>query len=150
MKRITAPLLAICALYVASVVVASPLKVRTLGTKAQTVEMCPDCKSKLSCAQVGDYTLGFKADLESPKSGITTLDVHVQDAAGNPVETAKVVVTATMPGHGHGQKPLTLKGAGHGRYTAKTIFVMPGAWRAAVAVTPVTGDTVRQSFSFSR
>jgi hypothetical protein len=42
------------ALLAASTVVAAPLNVRTLGTKGQETFMCADCKSKVSCAHVGD------------------------------------------------------------------------------------------------
>jgi hypothetical protein len=41
LRRFTTLLLAICALYVASVVVASPLKVRAPGRKSQTLAVTP-------------------------------------------------------------------------------------------------------------
>jgi nitrogen fixation protein FixH len=129
---------------------AGPLKVRTLGTKSQQVVMCPDCNEKISCAKAGDYTIGFDADLDSPKTGAPKVAVHVKDQAGKPVEDAKAVATLTMPRHEHGKKPITLKNTGHGRYEAPTQLVMPGTWQTDVEVTPAGGDTVKQSFSFSK
>lgn len=130
--------------------VASPLKVRTHGTKSQQVIMCAECKENITCAKVGDYTIGFHADLDNPKTGAAKVAVHVKDKAGKSVDNAKVAVTLTMPKHKHGKKPLTLKSTGHGRYEAPTLLVMPGAWSATVEVTPASGDTVKQSFSFSK
>jgi len=138
---------AVCA---AGVAFASPLKVRTFGTKSQQVIMCPDCSAKLACAKVGDYSIGFSADLESPKSGAAAVAVHVLDKGKKGVDDAAVVVTLTMPNHKHGKAPFTLKSAGHGRYAAATKLVMPGAYQADVAVTLAGGDTVKQSFSFTK
>jgi hypothetical protein len=149
MKR-TMVLAASAAVLLVAVGIASPLKVRTLGSKSQQVVMCPDCNEKITCARVGDYTVGFDADLDSPKSGAATVAVHLKDKTGKPVNDAGVVATLTMPKHEHGKKPLTLKNTGHGRYEATTQLVMSGGWRADVEVTPAGGDTVKQSFSFSR
>lgn len=129
---------------------AAPLKTHTLGAKSQQVKMCPECKQKITCAKAGDYTIGFDADLDNPKTGAAKVAVHVLDKAGKPVENAAVVATISMPKHGHGKKPLPLKSAGHGRYEATTNLTMPGAWRADVEITPASGDTVKQAFSFGR
>ncbi|MGV3722615.1 MAG: FixH family protein [Actinomycetota bacterium] len=139
------------ALLLTSAALASPLKVKTQGTKSQTVTMCAECKGKVSCAQVGDYTIGLDANLEYAKLNSTVLSVQVLDTARNPVTDARVVATLSMPNHKHGSnKPLTLKHAGHGRYIANTKLVMTGAWRAEVAVTPASGDTVKQTFVITR
>jgi nitrogen fixation protein FixH len=139
------------ALLLASVALASPLKVKSQGSKSQTVTMCAECNEKITCAKVGDYTIGLDADLENAKLNSTVLSVHVQDEAKNPVTDAKVVATLSMPHHKHGSnKPLTLKHTGHGRYVANTKLVMTGAWRAEVAVTPASGDTVKQTFIITR
>ena len=133
-----------------SSVVASPLKVRTEGTKSQTVVMCPNCKAKVACAQVGDYNVGLLVDQDNPKLGTGKLVVHVQDKAKKPVEGAKVEVTLSMPKHEHGSKPIALKAGKPGEYAAPIQNLgMAGAYRADVAVT-VDGDTVKQAFSFSK
>jgi len=113
--------------------------------------MCADCKGKLSCAKVGDYTIGLDANLENAKLNTTSLSVHVLDTDKSPVTDAKVVATLSMPNHKHGSnKPVTLKHAGHGRYVTNTSLVMTGSWRAAVAVTPSGGDTIKQTFVITR
>lgn len=137
-------------LTLAAAAYAGPLKVRTNGTKSQSVTMCPDCKEKISCAKVGDYTIGFSADLDNVKTGAAKVAVHVRDKADKPVDDAKVVAVVNMPKHGHQPKTLTLKNAGHGMYSTTAQLQMPGAWQADVEVTPASGDTVKQSFSFSK
>jgi hypothetical protein len=139
------------ALLLTSAVLAGPLKVKTQGTKSQAVTMCAECKGNVSCAKAGDYTIGLNANLENDKLNSTSLSVHVLDTAKNPVTDAKVAATLSMPNHKHGgNKPLTLKHTGHGRYVANTKLVMTGAWRAEVAVTPASGDTVKQTFVITR
>lgn len=129
---------------------ASPLKLKTEGTKSQTVTMCADCKAKVTCAQVGDYIVGLVVDQENPKLGTGNLVVHVKNAAKEPVKDAKVVVNLTMPEHKHALKPFTLKHDAHGKYfTTIKDLKMPGAWKAEVAVTPANGDTVKQVFTFA-
>jgi hypothetical protein len=148
--KINVGIAAILTTLAVSAVSAGPLKVRTSGAKSQEVVMCPDCHEKLACAKAGDYTIGFDADLENPKTGAARVAVHVKDLAGNPVEHAKVVASLSMPKHRHGKRPFALKHVGHGRYEAGTNLVMTGGWTADVAVTPPSGDTVKQKFSFSR
>jgi hypothetical protein len=131
-------------------VFAGPLKVRTLGTKSQETIMCPDCKSKVSCAQVGDYTIGLVVDQDNAKLGTGKLIVHVQDKTKKPVEGAKVSVALSMPKHEHAAKPVDLKGGKHGEYSTGIQHLgMPGDYRADVAVV-VNGDTVKQAFSFTK
>ena len=134
----------------ASAVFATPLKVRTHGGGSQQVVMCPDCKSKITCAKAGDYLIGFTADLENRKTGAGRVSVHVQDAQKKPVTDATVTVALSMPKHGHARKPIVLKHASHGRYDARTQFQMAGAWQANVEVTSHGGDTIKQAFSFSK
>jgi hypothetical protein len=146
--RLCASLGAVLALTAAAY--ASPLKVRTNGTKSQNVTMCPDCKEKISCAKVGDYTIGFSADLDNVKTGTSKVAVHVRDNADKPEDDAKVEAVNSKPKHGHQPKAHTLKNAGHGMYSTTTQLQMPGAWQADVEVIPAGGDTVKQSFSFSK
>ncbi len=130
---------------------AAPLRVRTIGTDSQIITMCPECNAPLACAQVGDYTVGFSADLMSPKFGIATLGVRLTDRNGVPVTNARVTATLTMPKHGHSTKPITFKHAGRGKYTASTPRLrMEGTWEAEVSVKNPKGDTVSQKFSFVR
>lgn len=130
---------------------AGPLKVATKGTKSQSVFMCPDCKTNVSCAKVGDYIVGLVVDVENPKLGTGQLVAHVQDARKKSVNDAKVVVKLSMPVHKHSAKPIALKSRGDGEYAAKTNTLgMSGGWLAEVAVTPKSGDTVKQLFAFTK
>ena len=133
-----------------SSVAAAPLKVKTVGTRGQTSFMCPDCKSKVTCAQAGDFIIGLVVDQDNPKLGTGNLVVHVQDKAKKPVNNARVSVTLSMPKHGHGKKPMVLKSRGHGEYASQVQGLnMSGAWQAVVEVS-AAGDVVRQTFSFAK
>jgi hypothetical protein len=141
----------LAAMVAAGAVVAGPLKVTTPGAKSQSVLMCEDCKSKITCAKAGDYIVGLTVDQDSPKLGNGRVTVHVRDTAKNPVADAKVTVALSMPKHEHGGKPVALKHQGHGKYVATVNNVgMSGAYKADVAVTTSGGDTVKQSFSFAK
>jgi len=151
MKHVTTLGAALLALTVTGAAFALPLKVRTAGTKAQHVIMCPDCKSKVACATAGDYTIGLSVDLEGPKVGTGRLVVHVQDKTKAPVTGAAVVATVSMPEHKSAGKRITLKHDRHGRYLGSTNAMgHTGAYRLEVAVTPAGGDTVNQVFTFRR
>lgn len=150
MKQLT-PLIAAAAVMLAGAALAAPVNVRTEGTKAQTVIMCPDCRSKIACAGVGDYVIGLSVDLENAKLGSGTLTAHVQDKSKHPVTDAKVSVALSMPDHKHGGKPIAMKHAGHGKYSAAAQHLgMTGRYRAEVSVKTAGDDTVKQVFSFSR
>jgi len=130
--------------------IAGPMNVKTKGTKSQTVAMCPDCKSKITCAKVGDYTIGLAVDQEYPKLGKGKVYVHVK-SGDQPVTDAMVEVALSMPNHHHASKPLALKHETHGRYVGATTGLnMTGAYAAEVKVTPAGGDVVKQSFTFAK
>ncbi|MFN3653366.1 MAG: FixH family protein [Armatimonadota bacterium] len=130
---------------------AAPMKVRTAGTKSQSILMCEECQAKMSCAQVGDYLIGLNVDLENPKLGAGKIVAHVQDKQKQPVTNAKVTVALSMPDHKHGGKPITLKHESHGKYVAKSNRLgMSGNYRAEVAVKTSGGETVKQVFSFTK
>ena len=112
--------------------------------------MCANCKDKVSCAKVGDYTIRFTANMENPESGNGKIAVDVKDKSGKPVDDATVVVKLSMPKHGHDIEPLALKHTSVGWYEAPRALVMPGAWQAEVTVTTKGGDKVNQAFSFTR
>jgi hypothetical protein len=130
---------------------ASPLKVGTVGGESQMALMCPHCNTPIVGATTGDYTIGFSADLQSVKTGLAQVIVSVTDKSGAPVKDAKVVVTLSMPEHGHALKPLTAKSRGNGTYsTSATLVQMNTPWNAEVAVTTAKGETVKQVFTFHR
>lgn len=129
--------------------IASPVRVHTLGTKSQAVEMCPDCKSKVACAQVGDYRIGLSGDLPA-KQGSGSFTVHLQDKSGKPVPNAKVEVTFSMPKHGHSMT-VPAKHRRMGEYVATSNRLsMPGGWEVEVRALLEGGDTVKQRFAYSR
>ena len=142
---VTAGLVAV----LASSVLASQVRVRTKGAKSQSVQMCADCKKKISCAAAGDYLIGLSVDLENPKVATGTFVVHVLDKTKKPVTDADVSIQLDMPKHKHEIDPLEAKHVSHGKHVATTRVGMPGTWIATVSV-GMGGDTVKQAFTFSR
>lgn len=130
---------------------ASPLKVRTEGSKSQVVVVRPDGSSKTARARVGDYRIGLTVDLESVKLGTGRIIAHVQDKNKKPVTDATVNVALSMPHHKHGSKPIELRHSSHGRYVGATNRLgHRGLYRAEVSVALTGGETVKQVFSFRR
>jgi hypothetical protein len=70
--------------------------------------------------------------------------VTVRDAAGAPVEGARVAVGFEMPGMEMGENVVVLAGAGGGRYTGKGVIVRCASgrrdWQARVDVAPPGGE----------
>ena len=145
--RITAALL--LAAFTAPATLAAPARVRTKGAKSQSVQMCPDCKKKITCAVSGDYLIGLSVDTGNAKIPTGTFVVHLLDKAKKPVTDADVSIKLDMPKHKHSIKPLAAKHASHGQYVATTTLGMSGAWTAVVSA-EIGGDTVKQTFTFSK
>lgn len=74
------------------------------------------------------------------------LQVALRDAAGNPVDGARIEVDGGMPQHGHGlpTKPRVTKSLGDGRYEIEGLrFNMGGWWELHLAVqSPAGADRV--------
>lgn len=137
-----------------SLLFAYPLKVRPAGGEGQTVIMCPDCSQPIACARVGDYTVAFSGDIDTPKlGGNARFVVRLTDRDGKAVTNTKVAVVFSMPGHEHPPQTLSLSGSKAGRYSTASsykIVRMEGPWRAEVKITTPKGDVVTQAFTFNR
>lgn len=120
-----------------------------MGAKSQSVQMCPDCKKKITCAAVGDYLIGLAVDTGNAKIPTGTFVVHLLDKAKKPVTDADVSIKLDMPKHKHSIDPVEAKHISHGKYVATTNVGMPGNWTAVVSV-GVGGDTVKHTFTFSK
>jgi nitrogen fixation protein FixH len=134
---------------VASSVYAGEVRVRTSGAKSQSVQMCADCKKKVTCAAAGDYLIGLSVDTGNTKVGNGTFVVHLLDKSKKPVTNAEVSIKLDMPKHKHSIDPIEAKHVSHGKYVANTNLGMGGAWTAVVSA-EIGGDTVKQAFTFSK
>ena len=139
----------LCALLLVGAAYASPLKAWGHWKKAQTVQMCPDCKLKFVCVQKDDYRIGAAIDVENASTGAGTVSVALQDREKKPVSTASVQITLTQPSYSHGGTPREATYVGNGRYVVHTKELLwSGCYNVLVEVRAVTGDVVRQEFSF--
>jgi hypothetical protein len=77
---------------------------------------------------------------------LQTVQVRLQDAAGQPIDGAAITIDGGMPQHGHGlpTKPRVTKALGNGVYVIEGVrFNMGGWWEFKVAVAGKAGnDTV--------
>lgn len=75
--------------------------------------------------------------------------ITITDAAGAPVDDARVLVLGGMPAHSHGLPTTpTVRGLGGGRYLVEGLkFHMPGAWVVAFRIKAAAG-TDAVSFPF--
>jgi hypothetical protein len=73
-----------------------------------------------------------------PVNQIHTWTIHVESAAGEPIEQAEITVDGGMPQHGHGlpTKPQVTQDLGHGDYQVEGLrFNMPGWWEVSFHIT---------------
>jgi nitrogen fixation protein FixH len=93
-----------------------------------------------ACGSDADDTAGSlhieaQVDPAPPRIGRNALHLQVTDAAGDPVEGARVKVRPFMPIHGHGstETPVVTDHGG-GAYTAEPLTLqMPGAWEVTIS-----------------
>jgi hypothetical protein len=73
-----------------------------------------------------------------PVNQIHTWTIHVESAAGEPIEQAEITVDGGMPQHGHGlpTKPQVTQDLGDGDYQVEGLrFNMPGWWEVSFHIT---------------
>jgi hypothetical protein len=85
----------------------------------------------------GLYTITYKSDLDPVAiNQLHTWTLHVEDAAGAPLDGATVTVDGGMPAHNHGMptQPI-VSPLGSGDYRVEGMkFQMPGHWTITVVV----------------
>lgn len=93
----------------------------------------------------------YRATIEAPAQPLKPrrmmkLQVEIRDAAGKPVDGAKIEVDGGMPQHGHGlpTKPRVTKNLGDGRYEIEGLrFNMGGWWELHLSVqSPIGNDRI--------
>jgi Cu(I)/Ag(I) efflux system membrane fusion protein len=114
------------------------------GIKMQTKEekgaSGPQMKKK------GDLTLTLLTQPSPPAEGENLLRLVVTDAAGKPIDNAKVVFSYTMPMPGMKavKVPASFK---NGQYEAKAKFGMAGTWEVTALVTVSGKPEVQETFT---
>jgi mono/diheme cytochrome c family protein len=93
--------------------------------------------------QAGDLSLTLTV---APATGDQGALVYVQDAAGQPVVDASVVLSFVMPSMTMTTAPVSAVHSGSGRYDAAVPFSMAGIWQVQVAATPLAGDPASATF----
>jgi hypothetical protein len=87
--------------------------------------------------KAGEYEVGISIDRNPPVVGDNTLEVRINDAAGNPVEDAKVLVNYYMPPMPR-MAPMNYKEQAKfkkGRYVLEMSLIMAGPWIIIIKVT---------------
>lgn len=87
----------------------------------------------------GLFEVSYTSDLGSvPVNQMQSWTLHVETAAGQPVENATITVDGDMPQHGHGlpTRPQVTRYLGNGDYLVEGLkFHMPGWWVMDFVVT---------------
>ncbi len=93
----------------------------------------------------GEVTLTLTTKPSPPVDGENTLQLIVTDAAGKPIDNAKVLFSYTMamPGMKAVKVPATFK---NGRYEGKAKFGMAGTWEVTVFVAPPGKPEIQEKF----
>ena len=101
-------------------------------------------------SEQGLYAIGYTSDLGTvPVNQMQSWTLHVENAAGQPVENATITVDGDMPQHGHGlpTRPQVTRYLGNGDYKVEGLkFHMPGWW---VMDFVVTADGQRDQVRFN-
>lgn len=82
------------------------------------------------------FVVDYETNPSPPRVGENSLDLRIEDKAGDSVTGAEITVVAWMAGHGHGSEstPET-KDLGQGRYRiSDLVFQMPGDWSLDIQI----------------
>ena len=87
--------------------------------------------SRSRISEAGLYRAEIRPDGDSiPQGKLQKWTLHLENAAGVPVDTAKITVGGGMPQHGHGlpTKPLVTRQLGNGDYRVEGMKFNMGGW----------------------
>ena len=83
----------------------------------------------------GDLQMSLSTNPDPPTAGPVTFTVQVKDANGQPVDGAKVTLSAKHPNMSHAGIDGELVSQGSGRYQASGSLSMGGTWSVTMSVT---------------
>ncbi len=87
--------------------------------------------------KAGDYEVSIRIDKNPPILGLNRIEVEIEDASGEPVTDAKVLINYYMPPMPR-MAPMNYKVEARrkgDRYEEKMKFIMAGPWIIAVKIT---------------
>ncbi len=87
--------------------------------------------------KAGDYEVSIRIDKNPPILGVNRIEVEIEDASGEPVTDAKVLINYYMPPMPR-MAPMNYKVEARrkgDRYEEKMKFIMAGPWIIAVKIT---------------
>lgn len=101
-------------------------------------------------SEAGLYQVTYTGSLTPvPINQIHTWTLHVENAAGQPVENAVITVGGDMPQHGHGlpTEPQVTQALGNGDYLVEGMKFQMGGWWVVEFVITADGQTDKVSFN---
>jgi hypothetical protein len=99
--------------------------------------------------KAGEYEVGISIDRNPPVVGDNTLEVRIVDAAGNPLDEAKVLVNYYMPPMPR-MAPMNYREQAKfkkGKYVLEMSLIMAGPWVIILKIT-AGGKTTTAKFNF--
>ena len=129
----------------AVLLIAAALFVLTMGPQTLMARMMgnPTSPSDLDTATTRltdqqKFNISYNSSsMPIPLNQIHTWTLHVETAAGQPVEKAEITVDGGMPQHGHGlpTQPMVTQDLGGGDYLVEGMkFQMPGWWTVSFSI----------------
>ena len=97
---------------------------------AQTLQGQPSLGSK----QLNGLTVTLLSSPARPIRGVGTLEAVLMNAQAQPVTDARVSFDIDMTNMSHGKYVVAATQTAQGRYAGQVRFMMPGPWRAIVAI----------------
>ncbi len=107
---------------------------------------CGGSDAGTGAAPSGDLQLALSTDPNPPSAGPVTFTVEVKDAKGQPVDGAKVTLSAKHPNMSHAGIDGELAPQGSGRYQAGGALSMGGTWSVTVNVSKEGLPSKTQAF----
>ena len=102
------------------------------------VEMTSDDISDSRMTEQGVFQISIQSEVKPiPINQIQSWTLHLQNAAGESVNNAEIIVVGGMPLHNHGMPtvPQVTQALGNGKYLVEGIqFQMPGHWLVTLTI----------------
>ena len=105
------------------------------GAKPATASaQAPQGQPSLGSKQLNGLTVTLLSSPARPIRGVGTLEAVLMNAQAQPVTDARVSFDIDMTNMSHGKYVVAATQTAQGRYAGQVRFMMPGPWRAIVAI----------------
>lgn len=119
-----------------------------ISTSGAASAQAPQRQPALGSKQLNGLTITLLSTPAQPIRGLGTLEAVITNAQAQPVTDAQVSFDIDMTNMSHGKYVVTAAQTAKGRYAGQVRFMMPGPWRAIVAIERPGQPPMRVRFDF--